>query len=92
MLFGDSLLLLSRAAPLHNGDLAAPIEEKVDTCLVESPYLLNVNRRQTTGIQVSCDLTLASDMPVQLTARRRREKIIICVLKKNNSERKKNDE
>lgn len=75
------VLLLSRAAPPHTGDPEAPVKEKVDTCLLESPYLLNVNRKQTTGIQVSCDLTLASAMPVHLAAQGR-EKIIICVLKK----------
>lgn len=94
MLLGDSVLLLSRAAPPHTGDPEAPVKEKVDTCLLESPYLLNVNRKQTTGIQVSCDLTLASAMPVHLAAQGR-EKIIICVLKKkkrNNSERQKNVE
>lgn len=47
--------------------------------LVDSSHLLQANRWQITRTQKSCNLTLASDVPVWLAAQWRRKK---CLLKK----------
>lgn len=53
-------------------------QEKADRCLVDSPCLLNANRRQITGRQKTHNLTLASDFPVRLSTKEEKNNNSVC--------------
>lgn len=77
------------AGHLHQAPRKPSPGESGHSHLVESPRLLNANRRQITGTWWGCDLTLASNFPVQLAAQRRRKKHKNLCIKKNVKEKMK---